>query len=337
MSCMCTDKLTSLLDKLSALPTPAFGLPLPLKALASIPLGGGGPTASALSAAASDLPPLPLSPLALSQLSATATTASSIKTGLGIDVTSKDGPSQLSSAIKVANANAAAFLPLASLNALPFMELATLGTLTLGVKSSFDVDLLTPSGASGLGAALNAQATMPMPNMPPNANAYVSLAASASSFGIDPVAPGAMGALAAKAGAVASLTIPALAISPATLLNPIALLASLASIISGLGLNPFDPGFGAATGDLNAMMPAFSGLSIPASLAAGAASGAGTSSLDGMDIAAMGNIDPSPLANFQAPNLGPVSALASFSMQSAAAGVPVASSAPCGSACPMSA
>lgn len=335
MSCMCTDKLKTLLEKLTALPTPVFALPLPLKALASIPLGGGGPSTSAMSLAGANLPPLPLSPITLSQLSSVASFTTSIQAGLGIDLTSQEGESQLSSAISTVNANMAAFLPMASLDAAPYADLSLLGSLTLGVGQAYDVDLLSPSGAAGLNAALNAQAAVPMPPLPPNANAYASLAASATAFGIDPVSPGAMEALAVKAGAVASMTIPTLSFSPSLLLNPLALLASLESISAGLGLDPFDPGFGPAVGDLNAAMPGLAGVTIPASLSAGAATAAGASSIDGIDLSGMSAIEPSALINFQAPNFGPLSALASFSMQAASAGFPVASTSACGSACPM--
>jgi hypothetical protein len=50
----------------------------------------------------------------------------------------------------------------------------------------------------------------------------------------------------------------------------------------------------------------------------------------------MAQLDVSVLSSFQAPDLGPLTALASFSSSCSAAGFPVASSEACGAACPMS-
>ncbi len=337
MSCMCAEKLTDLLKKLLGLGPPAVKLPASVEALASMSLpSSGGPTASSLNVSA-NLPALGLSPMALAQLSATASAASSVQAGLGVDLTAPDASAKLSASINAANANIGAFLPLAGLDAMPFMALSTLGSVVLGVKAAFGVNLMSPGGPAGLNAALNASVAAPAPPpMPANGQAYASLAATADAFGVSLSDPNAMQSLAGKANAVANLSIPALAFSPATLLNPLAILAALANMLGGLGLNPFDSGYAEGLAKVEAQLPALGGISIPASFAAGATSGAGSSSaLAGLDLDAMASLNTSAMANFQAPNLGPLSALASFSAQCSAAGLPVAATSACSPSCPM--
>ena len=272
MSCMCAGKLADLLKALLSLKPSPISLPVSLQALASMPLGGGGAAASSLNLSAS-LPPLGLSAMTLAQLSATANAAASVQAGLGVDLTAPGASAQLSAAIGAANANLFAFLPFGGLDATPFLALSTLGALAMSCKAAFGIDLMGSGGPAGLSAALSASVAAPAPPLPANVGAYASLASTSASLGVDISQPGAMEALAANASAVASLSIPAIGISPALLLNPLAILAALANIIAGLGLNPFAPGFTEASAAISAKLPAFAGLAIPASFSAGSASG----------------------------------------------------------------
>jgi hypothetical protein len=208
----------------------------------------------------------------------------------------------------------------------------------MSCQLAFGMQLFGSGAVTAPSTALSASlsAFVPAPPLPPVLQSYASLANAASSFGVDLSQSGAIESLAASASAVANLSIPAVAMAPGGLLGPIALLSALANIVAGLGLNPFAPGFSQASLAFGAGLSAFDDLVIPASFSAGDASSAGLSSLVGLELEAMAQLDVSVLSSFQAPDLGPLTALASFSSSCSAAGFPVASSEACGAACPMS-
>jgi hypothetical protein len=337
MTCICAQKLADLLKALLSLEIPPIGLPIPLQQLASMSLGGSATPESGLSTNLTmKLPELGLSPMAMAQLSAAAQAKAAVSAGFGIDITAPNASAMLSATIGTANANlSAAFGMFAGFDLAPWMALSALASLAMNCQLAFGLDLFG-GGLPALTAALNAAIGAPPLGLPAGLQSYAALASAAASFGIDISASGAMGSLMASLNAVASLELPSIDLSLGLLVMPLALLAAIANIIAGLGLNPFDRGFSAATLNLTAGLPQFANLHIPADLALGDPGSYGAGALAGLNLEAMADLDVSALASFQAPNLGPLTALASFSASASAAGFPLASASACGSSCPMS-
>ncbi|MEZ5979001.1 MAG: hypothetical protein R3F34_12360 [Planctomycetota bacterium] len=335
MACTCAKKLADLLKALQGLPAPGIpSIPIPLEQLASTPFGV--PPKLAMSAPTfGGLPPLPVSPATLANLSACAQANTAAMSGLGIDLTAPNAQAQIDATMGAMNANASSFLPLAALDPTPWLPMSQLATVAMNSKLAFGV---TPFGGGGMPAlqgALNANFGSGGPVVPPNAPAWASLSASANGLGVDLGQPGAIDQLALNANAVAKISVPPLAFSPAAMLNPLALLAALANILSGLGLNPFAPGFPKASADMLSLLPPFDALEIPAGMA-GVPGGMSLGPLQGLSMPDLTGLNMGPLGRISPPKLGPLSAVASFNATCGLAGFPVASKSACAPSCPMS-
>jgi hypothetical protein len=331
MTCLCAQSLSSLLALLQGLEPPSISLPASLQLLASLPLSAMA--SGSLSASASAAAALGVSASAMAQISAVASATAAVKAGLGIDLTAPGASLALSATIGAVNANLSAFLALGALDPAPWMSLSMLASLAMNVKLALGIDMFA-AGAAGLQAALDAAFSgSASASAAASASASASLSATASAMGVaDLSASGAMDMLAANLSLVASLSIPAIDVPLGVMVNPLALLAALANIIAGLGLNPFAPGFASACASLNASLSAYADLSLSAALSMSAVASAMASADASASLSASASV--SALASFSAPNLGPLTAIASLSLSCSAAGFPIAMPGGC-PICPM--
>ncbi len=324
MTCLCSQKVSALAELLVSLEPPSIDVPAPLLELSSML---SAQLAAQLSAG---VPGLGLSAAALAQLSAVAQATASVKAGLGIDLLALDAQAQLDASVGAINANASAFLGLGALDPAPWMSLSLLASLALSLKLGLGVDIFSAGASAALSAALSACLGAPPLGLFAGLQASAGLAATASAMGVLDLSAG-LGDLAARLEAVAELTIPGIDVSLGLLVGPLAILSAVASIAAGMGLNALSPGFPAAALSLCAGLSAFAELSLPAGLDASLAAAAQAA----LDAEASASLDLSALAGFQAPNLGPLTALASFSACCSAAGFAIALGAPC-PVCPLS-
>jgi len=333
MICICSQKLTALAELLAEIEVPEIEIPGPLMELSamltasmSAQLGAAGTASLGLDAAA------------MAEVSAAAQAMASVEAGLGIDLTAPSAQLELDATIAALNANAEAFLGLGALDPGPWLELSSLASLAMKLKFGFGVDMFSAGASLALSAALEAALAAALSAggsmaLFASAQASTSLSAMASAMGVANLgAAGGMGEFAAKLDLLAELSIPEIEVSIGTLMPPLAILGAIANISLGLGLNPLLPGFGDALADLTADLSAFGSLELPAGLDADLSAAAeAAASAD-----ASASLDASALADFEAPELGSLTAMASFVASCEAAGFSVGMSGACGAACPMS-
>jgi hypothetical protein len=328
MICICSQQVSSMASLLASLEAPTIGIPAPLGEL-SASLSAAMSAQAAASGAAS----VGLSAAAMAQVSAAAQAAAAVKAGLGIDLTAPGAQMELDATIAGLNANAGAFQPLAGLDPAPWLSLSMLASLAMKISLGFGVNVFAAGAAAALSAALEAGASADA-SLFASADASASLSAMASASGVaDLSLAGGMSAFAAKLELIADLTTPPIAVSLALLGGPPAILGAMANIAIGLGLNPLAPGFGDSALSLGSSLSAFASLSVPASLAASLEASAQAQAAAAADASA--SLDASMLADFQAPDLGPLTAMASFVASSGSLGFSIGMPSPCGGGCPM--
>lgn len=305
MSCLCLPRLQAAIGL--ALPIAALRVPVP-PVMATLAMSVGGlplPGASLRAALRLGLPPLPISLALVEQISATATAASQLALGLGIDLLAQNGPSQLALSLRSLHLNLPRLLPLPlalTANLSGAMSLSLALSLIAQLRATLGVDLLAPSAALALRLALSAAPSVPL-HLSARLAAYAKLALAAQAFG-------GIGRLLPSLQLLASLQLPSIAIN----LWPLGVLSMLlglrANIQALLGSGPLANLQLSLTAALRPLW------ALP-QLALSASTGAGLPAL-GVNFAANAQallgLNLGLVAGLRLPNLAPFSLMASVAL-----------------------
>ena len=336
MPCICSGKLNALAGTLCGLTPPNFIMPPRLSGLAGMMNGALaaslGASAASLAGGGAGLA------IGLGNLSLLGSVATSATAGLGINLSAPNAQAGINMTMGAFNANAAAFRALASLNPAPWMKLSGFASLNAQLQGALGLNIAAGNVTSAqLGAALSGG----LPGLPGMGAAHATGAAAAG-IGISPAsaalalgipnlsAPRAAAALSATANGIAGLSVPALSIPLAGLMNALSMLHAMSNISMHLGLNVLAPGFHASVAMMSAGLSAFVSLSLPASGLALGAAAASLSMSAGLSAALSG------LAGLSLGGLGSLGLVADFALAAKAVGFPVVMVNPC-QVCPLKA